>query len=120
MSIKNIVPLLFFLSLLWACQKAPSPEILRGTWNEQTDETDKTKIIFFEGDSMYFFHGTSIDTLSYTLDSKHKEMFLTFIHNPGLGSSSCSVTYHKRKKILTFVGLLPPVGSQPTTSHYKQ
>lgn len=111
---------MLFLSLVWSCQKCPTPSQLTGTWIEENDVTAKSKLIFFEGDSLYFFHSTSIDTLTYTLDTKHNTIFLTFKRHLDLGISSCSITYHKRKKILTMVGLLPANNGNATTTNYKQ
>lgn len=116
----KIIVTLLVVSLAWSCQKSPSPSQLLGTWTELNDNTDKSKLIFWEGDSVYFFHSARIDTLSYILDSKRNTLFLSLIHHPTVPATKCTITYHKRKKILTIVGLLPPQGGKPTTANYKQ
>lgn len=116
----KIIVLLLVVLLVWSCQKSPSPSQLLGTWNEISDDADKSKLIFWEGDSLYFFHSSRIDTLSYVLDSKHKTLYLTLIHHPTVPVTKCTITYHKRKKILTIVGLLPPKGGRQTITNYKQ
>ena len=116
----RIIVLVLVVSFGWSCQKSPSPNQLLGTWTELNDNADKSKLIFWEGDSLYFFYSARIDTLSYVLDSKHNTLFLTLIHHPTIPVTKCTITYHKRKKILTIVGLLPPKNGRPTTANYRQ
>ena len=120
MKMKCILSLFFLLPLIWSCQKSPTPEQLKGTWYEEKDGADKSKMIIFEGDSMYFFHGSVVDTFSYTLDEKHKTLFLSFLHDPLKPSKSCDVTWHKRKKILSVTGLFYNGNLSPVTSYFKQ
>lgn len=121
MRTKIIFPLLLLLAFICGCQKSPTHSQLIGTWTEINDETEKSKLIFFEGDSLYFFHNPDIDTLSFILDEKHNTLYLTFIHHPATGASTVTCTYHKRKKILTLTGLFPPKnGNQQVTTNYRQ
>ena len=120
MNNKNLVLLLLTLSLIWSCQKCPTVDQLQGSWIEIKDEPDKSKLIFEGSDRLYFFHSTSIDTLTYTLDKKHNTLFLTLTNHPNIQTSSCNIVYHKRKKILTITGLLPQVNGHVTTTNYER
>ena len=117
---KKFFSFILLLSLVWSCQKSPTEDQLLGTWYEEKDGSDISKLIFFEGDSMYFFHANLIDTFSYTLDEKHKTLFLSYLHDPFRPSKSCEVTWHKRKKILSVTGLYYNGNLSPVTSYFKQ
>lgn len=99
------------------CSKSPTKSQLVGSWQEETNNTDKAIITFFEGDTCYFSHDGQIDSLTYTLDEKHNTLFFTFIHHPERGTSHCNVVYHKRKDILSFTDLFPK-GSKPSKTSY--
>ncbi len=108
------------LALIYSCAKCPTEDQLQGTWNEQTNNIPKTKLIF-KGNILIFFHDPHIDTLSYTLDKKHKTIYMTVYPNPTkVTPSGYTIEYHRRKKILTIQGFLPnPTGSTPI-AYYEQ
>jgi len=111
---------LLVIVLVYSCAKCPTVDQLQGTWYEQSDNPTKTKLIF-QGNIMYYFHPPAIDTLSYTLDSKHKTIFLTFYRNPNnFTPTGYTIEYHKRKKVLTITGLLPDVLGRASITNYKQ
>src|ERR1035437_10713174 len=100
MNKKTISSLLLLLALVFSCQKCPTNDVLQGTWTEVTSATDKSKLIF-QGNYLFFFHTPSIDTFSYTLDTKHCILSLTLLKNStNSGSKGCDIQYHKKKKIM--------------------
>jgi hypothetical protein len=117
---KGLLFLLLSLALIWSCQKCPTQDQLTGSWLEIKDGSDKSKLIFEGGDHLYFFHATTIDTLTYTLDRKHSTLFLVSPKIPNAITVSCQIEYHKRKKILTISGLLPAVNGNVTITNYKR
>ena len=118
---RNQFLFILLLILAYSCTKCPTVDQLQGTWYEESNNTVKTKLTFQGNDLMYYFHDPKIDTLSYSLDSKHKTIFLTFNHNPNnITATGYTIEYHKRKKVLTITGLLPQVLGRASITNYKQ
>jgi hypothetical protein len=113
---------LLLLALVYSCAKCPTTDELQGTWFEQSDNAIKTKLIFQGNNLLYYFHPPYIDTLSYSLDRKHKMIFLNLVRNVNNANpTGYTIEYHKRKKILTITGLLPNNGiGTPSITSYKQ
>ena len=122
MNNKNILSFLLLFVIIISCEKAPTQAQLQGTWTEVSDNPTKTKLIFVADSVLYYFHPPQIDTLVYKLDQKHRSIELTFFHNPNnIGVTSYEIDYHKNKKVLTIVGLLPTMqGGPPSVTDYKQ
>jgi hypothetical protein len=122
MNKKIIFSIVLLPIMVYSCQKCPSNDVLQGTWLELTNAADKSKLIF-QGNYLYFFHNnnTSIDTFSYSLDTKHSILDLTSLNKATINlSKGCDIQYHKRKKILNVWGLLPPVSGNQSVNNYKQ
>lgn len=118
---KIILLFLLLISLAYSCTKCPTVDQLQGTWYEEDYTTSKTKLVFQGNDLMYYFNPPEIDTLSYTLDTKHKTIFLTLYRNPSnLTATGYTIEYHKRKKVLTITGLRPDVGGRKAITNYQQ
>lgn len=118
---KHLIFFLVFISLIYSCAKCPTVDQLQGTWYEQTDNAVQTKLIFQGNSLMYYFHPPAIDTLSYSLDTKHKTIFLNFYRNPNnIGPTGYTIEYHKRKKIMTITGLTKDGFGNPMVQSYKQ
>ena len=114
------VALFLALTLVYSCTKCPTSDQLQGTWYEQTDNATKTKLIF-QGNLMIYFHSPKIDTLSYSLDSKHKTIYMTVYPNPTkVTPMGYTIEYHKRKKVLTITGFLPNSSGSTPIAYYKQ
>ena len=121
MNKKNTSLLLLLLALVCSCQKCPTTDQLQGAWTEVTNAADKSKLIF-QGDRLYFFHTPSIDTFSYTFDTKHCTLNLTLLKNStptAISSKGCDVQYHKKNKIMNVWGLFPPVSGSESVTNYK-
>jgi hypothetical protein len=111
---------IFFLAfsfvLVNSCRKCPSEEQLQGTWIEQGGNDSK---LIFSGDTFYFIHLPAIDSLSYTLDSKHLTIRTAPLKNTTTAGRSYQLDYHKKKKILTVMGLFPSA-FEVSKSYYKK
>jgi len=116
----NLFSVLLLLIFVYSCQKCPTTDQLQGTWTEVTSASDKSQLVF-QGDRLFFFHNPSIDTFSYTLDTKHCILSLTLLKNStGISSKGCTVQYHKTKKIMNVWGLFPPVSGSESVTNYKK
>jgi hypothetical protein len=117
MNKKNILCLFFLLAFLASCRKCPTHDELQGTWKE--DGANGRKMIF-SGDILYYFHDTTTDTLTYTLDKKHVTLWTTPLRNPSSGGNSYSMAYHKRKNILTIMGLYAVAFGEVSETNFKK
>lgn len=95
-----------------SCKKEKFPEIddLTGNWIEQTSNSFKTKITF-EGETMYLFKSSTVDTLSYRLDEKQELIFLSLKNNLATGESSHKILINRKSKELTIWGLFTGVNT---------
>lgn len=112
----QIMCLLFLAVLVGSCRKSPTDDLLQGTWIEQDGEHSKLN---FKGDTLYFFHEPEIDTLTYTLDSKHSEIW-TLPLNSTTGGRSYQLEWHKKKKILVVLGLFPSAFGNASKNYFKK
>jgi hypothetical protein len=119
MNKKNILILFVLSALIYSCRKCPTTNELQGTWIEQTDAPDKSKLIF-QGDHFYFFHTPSIDSFSYYLDKKKATLNIIPIKSPNTASVGYQVNYHKGKKMLTVMGLFQTLSGDQSVTDYKQ
>lgn len=114
---KIITPCLSFLLVFaYSCRKCPSEDQLQGTWIEQGGNDSK---LIFSGDTFYFIHLPAIDSLTYTLDSKHLTMWTAPLKGGTTGGKSYQLDYHKKKKILAVMGLFPSA-FQTSKNYYKK
>jgi hypothetical protein len=114
MSKKNILYLFFLLVFISACRKCPTVDDLQGTWKEDGSKGSK---LIFSGDILYYFHDASIDTLTYTIDKKHVTIWTSPVNDPAT-SNSYQMAYHKRKNILTILGLYPVAFGEVSESNF--
>lgn len=112
--------LIFSLSLIAvsSCQKAPTVEQLQGKWTEDTVSPDKNKLYFVSDSRLYFSHSGKIDTLDYSLDTKHKTMYLNDAKDPTKGLGTWSVVYFKKKHALSVTGISYSTGSSTQKTIY--
>lgn len=113
----TIIILLLFVS----CKKAkfPDKDNLIGTWTEETDQAFKHKLIF-DAESMIFHKSKSIDTLSYRLNKKTGQLFLTLKNNPSIGESNHEISLNKIRKQLTITALFVRFGETSETKFNKE
>jgi len=109
--------LIVLLVFVHACRKSPTMDQLQGTWIEQGGH--KSKLIF-SGDRFYFFHSAGTDSSSYTLDEKHLTLWTVPLTGPTTGGRSYQLDYHKKKGILTVIGLFPVALGQSSKNYYKK
>jgi len=119
MNFKNIFFLLLFLAFVCSCRKCPTTDELQGTWIEQVDTPDKSKLIF-QGDHLIFFHTPSIDSFSYYLDKKKATLNVIPVKSPSTAPVGYQINYHKGKKMLTVIGLFQTVSGEPAETDYKK
>lgn len=119
MSKKNIFSFLLLLAFVSSCRKCPTTNELQGTWLEQVDTPDKSKLVF-NGDHLYFFHTPSIDSFSYYLDKKKATLNVVPLKSPGTAPVGYQINYHKGKKMLTVIGLFQTITGDPGETDYKQ
>jgi hypothetical protein len=101
--------------VLSSCRKEKFPEIedLTGNWIEQTSNAFKTKIIF-EGETMYLYKSSAIDTFSYRLDEKQELIFLSLKNNLFIGESRHKILLNRKSKELTIWGLFVSFNTSET------
>ena len=117
---KLFIPLLVLsLAVFFSCRKCPTMDELQGTWTEQTDGADKSKLVF-EGSHFYFYHALVIDSFSYYLERKKATMHVIPLNNPTAATVGYQVTYHKGKKTLTVLGLFTTISGDASETNYKQ
>jgi hypothetical protein len=114
---RYLVSFVLIGALLFSCRKCPTSDELQGTWIEQ--EGNYSKLVF-SNDTMYFTHAAFIDTVTYTVDRKHAVLWTKPINNPSSGGYSYQLAWHKRKEILTVVGLFPSIGGDVSESNFKK
>lgn len=110
--------ILLILSIAYACRKCPTQDELQGTWTEQGNSAPSK--LTFNGDTCFFLHTSILDTFSYTLDKKHADLRLTHINHPEQGTNTYGLAWHKKKAILTVIGLFPAPSGEVTETNYKK
>ena len=116
MAFKNTLYLLLVGVVVCSCTKSPSADLLVGTWLEEGG--NKSKLVFENG-LFYFFHDSQIDTSTYLLDQKHSNIWTAPLDSSS-GGKSYQLDWHKRKKILTVIGLFPTAFSSKSKNYYKK
>lgn len=120
-TIKNVyITLITTVIIISSCKKDKFPKLddLKGTWLEQTSNSIKTKLIF-EDETMYLFNSSTVDTLSYQLDSKQELIFLSQKNNPDAGESNHKILINKKSKTLIIYGLFVGINLSKTVFEKK-
>jgi hypothetical protein len=117
--LRKITLFCFASSLLfvYSCRKAIPTDELQGTWLEKSGENSK---LIFSGDTFYFSHSTTNDTFSFNYDRKHLTLWTAPISKPTAAGKSYQVDYHKKKKILTVIGLFTTGFGEPSKNYFKK
>lgn len=109
------------LIILVSCKKEIFPENndLQGIWIEQTNNLIKDKLIFKQ-ETLYFTKANIVDTLLYRLDKKQESIFLSLKGNPNSGESNHKITFNRKSKTLTILGLYASVPEKITETIFKK
>jgi hypothetical protein len=115
----NKIYICSFLLLIvfeFSCRKCPTTDELQGTWKEEGGNNSK---LTFNGDLFFVSYSGVVDSSHYTLDRKHFVIWTTPLNSTS-GGKSYQLDYHKRKGILTVMGLFPVAFGEVSKSYYKK